>query len=281
MKTGLVLEGGGMRGLYTAGVLDAMMDHGMGADVICGTSAGVTFGINLPSAQRGRVLRYNTRFAGCREYISLHSLLTTGDVVNVKFAYDDLPNELDPFDYDTFKASGVEFYATATDVETGVPEYFRITDCHRNMDHIRASASLPFLSNIVEIDGRKYLDGGITDNIPVDKCLETGCDKILVVLTHPDGYEKHENLTGLGRIFYRKFPALIEAFRHRDENYNARLRYIRELEQKGIVKVLRPSKSIKVGRLESDPERLKALYELGYSDMTSRLAEIREYLLGE
>lgn len=278
MKIGLVLEGGGMRGLYTAGVLDYMMEKGFTADVICGTSAGVTFGINMPSGQKGRVLRYNTSLVGDKRYISLHSLLTTGDIVNTKFAYDTLPNILDPFDYDTFEHSKTEFYATLTNVNTGKTEYLPVKECHKDMDIIRASASLPFLSNMVEISGEKYLDGGITDNIPIEKCLETGCDKIIVILTHPEGYIKKERLSGLSRIVYSKYPRLIEAFERRNRCYNARLKQIAQMEARGEIMVMRPSRAMKVGRLEKNASRLVKLHNLGYCDMKDHWLALKDYL---
>lgn len=273
MKLGLVLEGGGMRGLYTAGVLDVFMDRGLHADVICGTSAGVTFGINLPSLQRGRVLRYNINLGHDKRYISLRSFLLSGNMVNKEFAYDLLPNVLDPFDYDTYNKSGVEFYATVTNVNTGLPEYIQLTDCLRQMDVIRASASLPFLSRKVYLDGIPYLDGGISDNIPLDKCMETGCDKIVVILTHPKGYVKKESLYMLSRFLYPRDKALQEAFRVRNKNYNQRLRTIEQLEAQGKIIVLRPSREVQIGRLERNPERLTAMYDLGVSDAQAFFAE--------
>ena len=274
MKTGLVLEGGGMRGLYTAGVLDAFMDNGIKADVIFGTSAGVTFGINLPSGQRGRVLRYNTALVSDKRYISLRSLLTTGNIVNTEFAYDTLPNVLDPFDYDAYENSGVRFFATVTNVNTGKAEYMELDDGRNQMDIIRASASLPFLSRKVYINGEPYLDGGISDNIPLDKCLEMGCDKTIVVLTHPKGYIKKEDLYGLSKIFYPKDKNLQEAFRVRSEVYNRRLRQIDRMEEEGKIIVFRPSREVKVSRLEKDPAKLKALYDLGLSDANIKIPTI-------
>lgn len=273
MKLGLVLEGGGMRGLYTAGVLDVFMDKGLHADVICGTSAGVTFGINLPSLQRGRVLRYNINLGHDKRYISLRSFLLSGNMVNKEFAYDLLPNVLDPFDYDTYNKSGVEFYATVTNVNTGLPEYIQLTDCLGQMDVIRASASLPFLSRKVYLNGIPYLDGGISDNIPLDKCMETGCDKIVVILTHPKGYVKKESLYMLSRFLYPRDKALQEAFRVRSKNYNQRLRTIEQLEAQGKIIVLRPSREVQIGRLERNPERLTAMYDLGVSDAQAFFAE--------
>lgn len=264
-KLGLVLEGGGMRGLYTCGILDTMMERGLVPDVVSGTSAGVTFGINICSGQRGRALRYNLKYAGKREYISLHSLLTTGDIVNTKFAYDLLPRTLDPFDQAAMDKAGIVFFATITNCQTGKAEYVRVTDCFEQMDVIRASASLPFVSRPVMINGVPYLDGGLTDNIPLDYCLEN-CEKVIVVLTRPKDYVRHENLVTLARILYPHYKNLHEALRHRDERYNARIQQIEGLANEGRITLIRPSESLHIGRLERDPKRMMATYELGLKD---------------
>lgn len=265
-KIGLVLEGGGMRGLYTAGVLDVLMDHSFKPDTICGTSAGVTFGINLPSRQKDRVLRYNLKFVGDPRYISFRSLLTTGNIVNSDFAYRLLPEELDPYDYEAFSESGTDFFACATNVLTGKAEYMKISDVKAQMDLVRASASLPFLSRKVYIDGVPYLDGGITDNIPLNKCISEHCDKILVVLTHPKGYVKNEKLHLLSRLFYPFSRNLQEAFRLRNQRYNERLQQIDRLESEGKIFVIRPSVLIDVSRLEKDHAKLQTAYNLGVQD---------------
>ncbi len=286
-KIGMVLEGGGMRGLYTAGVLDVTMEHGLHGvmpsgrpyiDVICGTSAGATFGINFASKQKGRVLRYNKRFAGDKRYISLRSLLLTGDMVNKDFAYDTLPNDLDPFDYETFRNSPIEFYATVTNVASGCPEYMRITECKAQMDIIRASASLPFLSRKVRIGDSLYLDGGIADNIPLAKAEEAGCDRFIVILTHPYGYKRGEDLTKIGRIYYPFEKGLHTAFERRNDIYNACLKRIEEMERDGRAFVFRPSAEVKIGRLEKNPERIQAMYDLGMEDANARWDELTQFL---
>ena len=278
MKIGLVLEGGGMRGLYTAGVLDVMMEHQFMPDIVCGTSAGVTFGVNLLSQQKGRVLRYNCRYAGDRRYISLHSWLTTGNMINRDFAYDLLPHELDPFDEETFEQSKAAFYATITNMRTGQAEYVRITNTWQQMDVIRASASLPIICQPVEWQGEKYLDGGLVDNIPLDKCIELGCDKIIIVLTRPLEYVRNDHIAGACRLFYPRYKALLRAIEQRNDRYNARLQQIRRLEQEGKVFVLRPSENISVGRLEKDVARLQALHQLGVADATRLWNNLTHYL---
>ena len=265
-KIGLVLEGGGMRGLYTAGVLDVFMDHSFKPDTISGTSAGVTFGINLPSRQKGRVLRYNLKFVGDPRYISFRSLLTTGNIVNSDFAYRLLPDELDPYDYEAFSESGTDFFACATNVLNGKAEYMKISDVKAQMDLVRASASLPFHSRKDNIDGVPYRDGGKTDNIPLKKIISEQCDKIIVVLTHPKGYVKNEKLHLLSRLFYPCSRNLQEAFRLRNQRYNERLQQIDRLESEGKIFVIRPSVLIDVSRLEKDHAKLQTAYNLGVQD---------------
>ena len=278
MKVGLVLEGGGMRGLYTAGVIDIMLDHDFEPDVVCGTSAGVTFGVNLLSKQRGRVLRYNQRFVGDRRYISFHSWLTTGNMITKDFAYGLLPRELDPFDDETFMASKSAFYATITNMQTGQAEYVRLHSTWDQMDVIRASASLPIISRPVEWQRQKYLDGGLADNIPLDKCLELGCDKVIIVLTRPLGYVRKESLAGITRLCYPRYRKLHRTVEQRNDNYNRRIKQIEELEREGKVFVLRPSEEITISRLEKDPARLEQVYNLGLNDATRHWQALEEYL---
>ena len=278
MKIGLVLEGGGMRGLYTAGVLDVLMDHHFMPDVVCGTSAGVTFGVNLLSGQPGRVLRYNCRYVGERRYISFYSWLTTGNMINRDFAYDLLPRELDPFDEATYEQAPAKFYATITNMRTGQAEYVRITDTWKQMDVIRASASLPIICQPVEWNGEKYLDGGLADNIPLDKCMELGCDKVVIVLTRPMDYVRNDHIAPLCRLVFPRYKALLRTIDQRNEKYNARIQQILELERRGKVFVIRPSENRPVGRLEKDPDKLRALHALGMQDATEQWQALKDYL---
>lgn len=224
------------------------------------------------------MLRYNCRYAGDRRYINLHSWLTTGNMINRDFAYDLLPHELDPFDEETFEQSKAAFYATITNMRTGQAEYVRITNTWQQMDVIRASASLPIICQPVEWQGEKYLDGGLVDNIPLDKCIELGYDKIIIVLTRPLEYVRNDHIAGVCRLFYPRYKALLRAIEQRNDRYNARLQQIRRLEQEGKVFVLRPSENISVGRLEKDVARLQALHQLGVSDATRRWDDLAQYL---
>ena len=279
MKIGLVLEGGAMRGLYTAGVLDVFMDNRIHVDTVIGTSAGVLFGVNYPSGQRGRALRYNLKFApkGC--YMGIRSLLTTGNIINRQFAYYDLPSRLDVFDEEAFEKSGVEFYATVTNVDTGEAEYIPITDCFEQIEVMRATAAMPFVSRMVEYAGKKYLDGGVADSIPFEKCRELGCDRIIVVLTRPLDYRKSPTDPRLAKLFYgKKYPRLAARIQNRYSEYNACVGKIIESEKRGEIFVIRPSRTVPVKHIERDTEKLQAIYDLGAADCAARMDALRAYL---
>lgn len=280
MKTMLLLEGGGMRGMYTAGIIDIMLEQGIKVDAIMGVSAGALFGINYKTQQAGRVIRYNKRFAGDKRYMGIHSLLTTGNIMNEKFCFDDVPNQLDPADYDTFRNTPEEFYAVVTNLRTGRPEYIRLTDLHEKdqMEYLRASGSLPFVSRPVEIGGKKYLDGGIADSVPIERVLSMGYDRVIVVLTRPAGYRKKKGNDIPAKVLYRKYPAFVEAVNSRWKRYNAQSEVLEMLEKEERIFVVRPSRFIKVGRLEKDPEVLQEMYELGLKDAEEALERMRAYL---
>lgn len=279
MKTGLVLEGGGKRGIYAAGVLDVLLENNIWADGLIGTSAGAVNGCSYVSNQYERNLRCNIRFAKEKRYMSIYSLITTGNVVGTDFAYNILPNKLEVFDYDTFEKSPVAYYVTCSNVETGKAEYIQCKSLRgKNMDYLRASASLPYVSQIVEIDGKKYLDGGICDSIPLKAFQDMGYEKNLVVLTRPRGYIKKPENNLLANLYYRKYPAFVTALRNRYAVYNRTLKYIEQQEKQGNILVLRPSESIRVGRMEQDPERLKQMYELGKNDAGQMLDAIASFL---
>ena len=278
MKVGLVLEGGAMRGMYTAGVIDAFLDHNVHVDGIVGVSAGACFGCNLFSKQRGRVLRYNTRFMGDPRNVSLRSLITTGDIINRQFAYYEIPNKYDIFDEETFEASGGAYYVTVTNVETGKPEYLRMHNLLREIEKIRASASMPFCSRIVEIDGKKYLDGGISDSIPVRAAMNMGYDKLIVVLTQPADYVKGPMNARLARAWYRKYPNLVDTMVNRHVSYNAQSEDVKRLEAAGKIFVIRPKAALDIDRLEKKPERLKAVYDIGLDDANAQMAALQVYL---
>ena len=281
MKTGLVLEGGGMRGIYTCGVLDVMMDKGFEPDVLCGTSAGALFGVNLPSKQRGRAFDYNYRYCDNPNYVSIHSLIRTGNMVNVDFSYRRIPYELAPFDEEAYETSKTTVFATVTNVRTGKAEYKRINNCLKQMDWLRASGTLPFISRPVRIDGNEYLDGGLVDNIPLDKAFEEGCDKVVVVLTRPIEFRLNEHMYWLSKIFYPRDKNLQQALRVRSSNYNKRMQQVRRLKEEGKIFVFSPETLLPVRRLERNPLHLKQVYHLGLRDATREWGQLEAYLQGK
>lgn len=281
MKVGLVLEGGAMRGMYTAGVLDIFLDHNISVDGIIGVSAGVLFGVNYPSKQRGRVIRYNKRFAKDPRYMGMRSFLTTGNIINKKFAYYTVPQKLDVFDQETFAQSGVDFYATLTNVETGKPEYVKLDNLFDEMEVLRATSAMPLVSKIVEIDGKKYLDGGVSDSVPVDKIRQMGYDKVIVVLTRPLDYRKKPSDMKLYKMIYGKYPAFIETAANRYKDYNDTVERIIDMENKKEIFVIRPSKTVDIKRIERDENKLQEMYDLGVSDCTQCMEALKDYLRNE
>jgi len=278
MKVGLVLEGGAMRGMYTAGVLDSFMDHGVDADGIVGVSAGACFGCNLFSKQRGRALRYNQRFAGDPRNVSIRSLITTGDIVNREFAYYVVPTKYDVFDEAAFEAHGGEYWVVVTNVETGEAEYMQMHHLLGDIEMMRASASMPFCSRFVPIDGKNYLDGGIADSIPVMRALEMGYDKVIVVLTQPLSYRKKPMNKAMIRAFYRKYPNLCRTLEERHDRYNAQVQEVIRLEKEGKVFVIRPDEPLNIKRLEKDPAELARVHGIGLADGEKAMAALKDYL---
>lgn len=278
MRTALVLEGGAMRGLYTAGVLDILLDNKIEVDAIYGTSAGVLFGVNYISKQRGRTIRYNKKYAADSRYMGMRSLLTTGNIINKDFAYYEIPFNLDVFDQKTFEQSTTKLYATLTNVRSGKVEYQEVKDVLEQMEILRATSAMPFVSKMVTLNGEKYLDGGLTDSIPLKKCLDDGFEKVVVVLTRPKGYRKEKPNPFVAKIFYRKFPMLVEVINSRYAMYNKQIDFIENLEKLGKVLVIRPSEEKKLSRIEKNKERLQAIYDLGINDATNVIEKIKSYL---
>ncbi len=276
-KVALVLEGGAMRGLYTAGVLDVFMANNIKIDTIFGVSAGALFGINYKSGQIGRALRYNLKYAHDKRYMGMYSLLTTGDVMNRDFCFNKLVYELDPLDFETFNSTNVEFYAVVTNVETGKAEYIEISDARRDMEYLRASGSMPFVSNLVEIRGNKYLDGAVSDPIPFKKALYMGYRKIIVVQTRPAGFIKSKSRLPFGLV-YQKYPEFVKTAKHAYINYNETLDLIKKYENDGKIIVLRPSETIKMRRIEKNLNKLQAIYSVGIKDCNNKLSRIKKYI---
>lgn len=276
-KTAFVLEGGAMRGLYSAGVLDVFMQNNISTDAIYGVSAGALFGINFKSKQIGRAIRYNVKYAHEKNYMGLYSLITTGNIMNKEFCFNKLVNELDKFDFDTFDKSPIEFFAVVTNVETGKAEYIKIINAREGLEALRASGSMPFVSRCVELGSSKYLDGAMSDPIPLQKALEDGYEKIVVVLTRPEGYRKHKDCMPFDLI-YRKYPNFVETAKKQYAIYNKTLDLIKKYEEDGKIIVLRPSKKLKIARVEKNIEKLNAIYNLGVGDCILNLDKIKDYL---
>lgn len=279
MKKGLVLEGGAMRGMFTAGVMDVLMENGISFDGTIGVSAGAVFGYNMKSRQIGRVIRYNTRFARDPRYCSIRSLIKTGDLYGADFCYKTLPEELDVFDTETYRNNPMVFYVAVTDALTGKAVYKQVDEgCGKDLLWFRASASMPLVSRPVEIDGGFYLDGGISDSIPLEFMEKQGYEKNLVILTQPDGYRKKPASKALFRFSLRKFPALREAMYNRHIMYNRELDYVSESEKDGRAFVIRPESKLEIGKTEHNPDVMRRVYEQGRAAAQARLAQIKKFL---
>lgn len=281
-KIGLVLEGGAMRGLYTAGVLDIFLENNIEVDGIIGVSAGALFGANYFSKQKERALRYNKKYCKDKRYISFNSFIKTGNIVNKDFAFYKITNELDPFDDETFKKADKDYYVVMTNVENGNAEYKNIKNSViDNLEVLRATSAMPLVSKIVEINENKYLDGAISDSIPYKKIKELGYDKIIVILTQHYEYRKKE-YSKLAKIFisfkYRKYSNLKEKIINRYKNYNETLEKINELEKKEKIFVIRPSKKLEIKRLEKNQNKLQDVYNLGIIDCKNNLEKLFDFL---
>lgn len=277
-KSGLVLEGGGMRGIYTAGVLDVFLEEGISFDGLIGVSAGAVHGCSYISKQKGRSIRYYKKYCQDKRFMSMRNFLRTGDIVDEAFCYHEIPEQLDPYDHEAFHASTTEFYVGCSNVETGKPEYFHVTDMAGEIDKMRASASLPYVSRMVEMEGKKLLDGGCTDSIPVGAFHRMGYDPLVVVLTRHKGYRKKPEHRFLPRLAYWKYPAFARALQRRHLAYNRTVEQIDRLEAAGKIFVIRPSKPLDIGRTKADPEELQRVYDIGRADAKEHLPAMRAWL---
>ena len=279
MKVGLVLEGGGMRALFTAGVLDALLDvKELNIDGIVGVSAGALFGVNYVSEQKERAIRYNKKYARDKRYMGFYSWITTGNAVNEDFAFYEIPFKLDVFDQEKFKESKIDFYVVMTNIENGQAEYVLIKDVFEQMEYLRATSALPFASKIIEINGKKYLDGGISDSIPIDYCESLGYDKIILILTRPENNYKDDKLNFLYKLVYRKYPNLVERLINMGKDYEIVLKKIKDLENKNKIFVIRPPKVLKIGRLEKNEDKIQNVYDIGLNAGKKEINNLFEYL---
>lgn len=279
-KTGLVMEGGAMRGMFTAGIVDVFMEQNITFDGAIGTSAGATFGCNIKSKQIGRSIRYNCNYCSDYRYGTFRSWLKSGDMFDSQFCYRDIPESLDPFDSESFMENEMEFYAVCTDVVTGKAVYHKCTDGKlKDIMWIQASASMPLVSNIVHIDGYRLLDGGVADSIPIRYFQKLGYRKNVIILTRPEGYVKKKNkLIPLCKVVYRKYPDFVKAFEDRHKVYNNTISYIKMLENKGQAYVIRPETALDISAAESDPKELRRVYEIGRKTALEQIEAIKAFL---
>lgn len=277
---GLILEGGGMRGVYTAGVLDYFLDQGIDLAHCYGVSAGAVNATNYLSKQRGRTFRTTVEYINDKRYCSVRNLLTTKNLFGTDFLYHRISNELDPFDYDAFKRSSGAMSLVVSNVNTGEPFYKQIKDLKEEMTWLRASCSLPFLAEIVKIEGECYLDGGLSDSIPLKKAITDGFTKNIVILTREAGYQKKEERVSaaIGSMCYRKYPKMVKESKLRPVKYNQQLAFVEEQEKLGNAFVFRPSNLFQIGRLEKDTTKLRQLYQQGYEDAKEQSDKLAHFL---
>ena len=280
MKTGLIMEGGAMRGLFTAGITDVMMENGIEFDGAIGVSAGAAFGCNFKSKQIGRAARYNIKYCKDKRYCSMWSLITTGNLFGAEFCYHELPDKLDLFDNDAFSKNPMPFYVVCADVLSGEPIYKKYEEWDKDFaEWVRASASLPLVSEVVEVGGYKLLDGGIVDSIPLKYFESIGYDRNVVILTQPKGYIKEKTgMMSLIRKSLKKYPKMIEAVENRHIMYNNTVEYIEEKEKKGEALVLRPDESLSIKRTCHNPQKLKEVYEEGRRVGMENIEKIKQFL---
>ena len=280
MKTGLIMEGGAMRGMFTAGVLDVLMENGLVTDGAIGVSAGAVFGCNYKSHQIGRVIRYNTEYCNDKRYASFKNLVKTGNLYSEQFCYHEVPEKLDPFNEAAFADSPMDFFVVCTDVKTGEPIYHK---CRKgdaeDVRWMEASASMPLAAKIVKIGHYGLLDGGVADSIPIRFFESIGYKRNLIILTQPKGYTKKKNkfLPAI-RARYFRYPAFVEAVADRHERYNETLSYISMLEQAGQDYVIRPPIPLEIGAMERDPAQLRRVYETGRAVAQIQVEKIRDFL---
>ena len=280
IKSALILEGGAMRGIFTSGVLDVFMENGITFEAACGVSAGAVFCCNYKSGQIGRGVRYNKKYAGDPRYCSIRSLIKTGDLYGADFCYREIPDRLDVFDRKAFSENPMQFYIGATDVITGKPVYHKCKDCNdEDMLWMRASASMPLMSRVVEVDGYGLLDGGISDPVPYRYMQEMGYNRNVIILTQPKDYKKAKSrAVPLVKLLMKKYPAIVDAMEHRHEVYEKQLDEICAMEDSGTAYVIRPSESLGISRTEKDPEKLEEVYQKGRAEALKHLEELKRFI---
>ena len=278
-NAGIIFEGGGMRGAYTAGIIDALLEHDMNFEYCYGISSGATHATTYLSRQRGRAIQIVTDYIKDKRYFSIKNLIKTGNLFNVDFIYDTIPHELNPYDYETAKNNPAKFFVGVINMETSKGEFLRVNDIEEEYMKVCASMSLPLIANMVEIDGQRYLDGGIADSLPIQRSINDGNKKSVLVLTQDATYRKKlDKILPLVAIKYRKFPGFVHMVKTRHIRYNASLDQIEEEEKAGRAFVLRPKKPVKIGRLELNREKMLALYREGYEDGIEAMPRLKAFL---
>ncbi len=278
-KVGLVLEGGGFRGIYSAGVIDCLMEKNIELPYVIGVSMGACNGVNYISKQIGRNLNVPYSYIEDKRYMSYKRLFTKGELFGMDFIFNEIPKKLIPFDYNTYSNSIQEFIIGTTDCITGKPFYIKTLDYDTLLTSLKASASLPFASKMVNFDNKKLLDGGISDPIPYKKAFEDGCDKLIIVLTQTSDFvKKPTKFSTLGKLFYSKYPQLLKTLNNRYINYNNQLKEIQKLEEEGKVFVIRPKQNIPVSRTERDKQKLKEAFNMGYQHCNQIYKELYSWI---
>lgn len=279
IEAGLVVEGGGMRGVYTAGVLDYFMEKNLYFDDCYGVSAGACHISSYVSKQIGRSMKVTLDYINDKRYCSINSLIKTGDMFGVEMLYDIIPNKLELYDYETFNKFKGNFYSVVTNCKTGKAEYIKIKDMKKDIIAVRASSSLPLLSRIVEINGKEYLDGGITDSIPIKKSIKDGHKKNVVILTRDKTYRKSKpKFLSFFKLKYKKYPNLVKAIENRYKMYNETLDFLEEEKAKNEVFIIQPKLPVKISRIEKDKDKLKELYNQGYEDAKELYEDLMKFL---
>lgn len=280
MKNGLVLEGGGLRGMFSAGVMDAFMEEHLSFDGIIGVSAGALFGCNYKSWQPGRALRYNIKLKNDPHYIGLRSLIKTGNIVNPQYSYHEIPFIIDKFDKETFDTDPTEFWMVCTDIISGKPIYHRMDEfSHYEVEWMRASASMPAVSRPVKLEGKILLDGGITDSIPLKAFQKMGYERNVVILTQPNNYYKKKiKINWLIKMLTKKYPMVGECMARRHEMYNNQLDYLMQQEAAGNTLLIHPDKALHIGRVELNEKKMIDTHSLGYNKAKRMMSTIKDFI---
>lgn len=280
MKTGLILEGGGLRSLFSAGILDSWMAKDIHFDGIFGVSGGALFGCNFKSHQIGRALRYNIKLKDDPRYMGIRSLLRTGNIVGAEFAYHTVPMEIDVFDNEAFRNDPAAFYVVTTDIESGLPHYHQIESFdYEGLEWMRATGSMPLVSTPVPLQGHLHLDGGMSDSLPLKAAQDMGYEKNVVILTRPRGYHKKKTkLTPLFRLFCSKYPKIAEVMDRRADEYNKQLDYLIDQEQKGNTLLIFPDDDLGIGRIELKEDKMRAVHTIGLNKGDELAEKIKEFL---